>query len=485
MTHEATHKSAKPAQRAVRSQHAVCMFLLVAMVPSAATAAGLYFSERGVRPMGRAGAFVAGADDLGALWYNPAGLADAGGTVMLDLGWLDFRNTYTRELRTATPEGALISSRSPTVEGSAPFLPIPTVAGAMHLDKAKKWTLAGGSFGPYVALASYNQLPGGEPSPARYTLGSFMGSALAISGAWLAYKPSEEWRFGLGAFALMGWFQTRITFTTSLQDRLVGAPEQPDFDADAQIRVGPMFAPALSAGVVYAPKPWVRFGLSGQSTMAIDSDATLKVRMPSSQLFHSAQVSGDQARVTFKMPPILRAGIEVRPAKNLRVELAVVREFWSVHEQMIAVPQSIRIEGIDGAPSSLALPAIVVPRNFRDASSVRLGGEYETAFGPYPFHLRGGLMWEQSAIPPEYLSLSSLDFEKLVVTAGASIAVNDKWRFDLCVAKSFASSVYVDPAKAQIPRINPITGNAQLEAINGGTYTATAALFGAGVVYKY
>ena len=29
---------------------------------------GLYFSDRGVRPMGRAGAFVAGADDLGSIW---------------------------------------------------------------------------------------------------------------------------------------------------------------------------------------------------------------------------------------------------------------------------------------------------------------------------------------------------------------------------------------------------------------------------------
>lgn len=43
-----------------------------------AHAAGLYFSDRGVRSVGRGGAFVAGADDLGVVWSNPAGLADAG-----------------------------------------------------------------------------------------------------------------------------------------------------------------------------------------------------------------------------------------------------------------------------------------------------------------------------------------------------------------------------------------------------------------------
>jgi long-chain fatty acid transport protein len=470
--------------RAVRLL-ALCTFANLALMASRTEAAGLYFSERGVRPMGRGGAFVAGADDLGALWYNPAGLADAGGTLMLDLGWLNFRNTYTRELRVATPEGALLTSRSPTVEGAAPVLPIPTVAGSLFLDKARRWTLTGGSFGPYVALASYKDLPNGEPSPARYTLGSFMGSALAISGAWLSYKPNDQWRFGVGTFALLGWFQTTITFTTSLQDRLLGAPEQPEFDANSQIRVGPMFAPALSAGVIYEPAKWIRFGLSGQSTMSIDSDAELKVRLPSSQLFRNASIQGDKARVTFRLPPIARVGVEVRPRSDLRVELALVREFWSVHDEMIAVPQSIRIEGIDGAPSSLALPEIRVPRNFRDASSVRVGGEYQTKFGPYPLTLRGGVMWEESAIPPEYLSLSSLDFEKVVASVGASIAVDEKWRFDLCVTKSFAESVYVDPSTAKIPRINPITGNAQLEAINGGTYTANAELFGAGVVYTY
>ena len=54
---------------------------------------GLYFTDRGVRPMGRAGAFVAGADDLGAIWYNPAGIADAGTSILFDASWLQFSST--------------------------------------------------------------------------------------------------------------------------------------------------------------------------------------------------------------------------------------------------------------------------------------------------------------------------------------------------------------------------------------------------------
>ena len=64
-----------------------------------AQAGGLYFSDRGVRPMGRAGAYVAGADDLGAIWYNPAGLADAKTSVLADFAILRFSSQYTRSLR--------------------------------------------------------------------------------------------------------------------------------------------------------------------------------------------------------------------------------------------------------------------------------------------------------------------------------------------------------------------------------------------------
>src|ERR1700691_3535901 len=57
------------------SRHGTALLCAVTLSVGAgeARASGLYFSDRGVRPLGRGGAFVAGADDLGAIWYNPAG----------------------------------------------------------------------------------------------------------------------------------------------------------------------------------------------------------------------------------------------------------------------------------------------------------------------------------------------------------------------------------------------------------------------------
>jgi long-chain fatty acid transport protein len=84
-----------------------------------ANAAGMYFSDRGVRPMGRAGAFVAGADDLGSIWYNPAGLADTKTSFLLDFGWLSFSAQYTRALYVLDADNIARVVTSPTVKGSS------------------------------------------------------------------------------------------------------------------------------------------------------------------------------------------------------------------------------------------------------------------------------------------------------------------------------------------------------------------------------
>jgi len=351
------------------------VFLLVCLsvcVASRAEAGGLYFSDRGVRPMGRAGAFVAGADDLGAIWYNPAGLADAGTGVLADFSWLRFGIDYTRTLLIRDADGTMREPQSPTVSGNSPVIPLPTLAWSYNFGAKKEWTIAGGVLAPYVALASYPDTvtgpKGPEPSPARYTLGSFNGSLLALPGLWAAYKPIEQVRFGFGVMALIGTFKSTVTFSASPQDRLIVAPEQPEYDANAQLSVGPIFAPTANAGVTFVPHKQLRIGVSGQLPMIISSDATFKVRMPSDVVFDNARQNGESAHVRFELPAVLRAGIEVRPIDELRLEVAYVREFWTTHHSIDAVPQGMSIDGITGLPPHVAIPPIAIPRQFDNSN---------------------------------------------------------------------------------------------------------------------
>jgi long-chain fatty acid transport protein len=463
----------------------VALAVVFALLCPRAQAAGIYFSDRGVRPMGRAGAFVAGADDLGAIWYNPAGLADAGTSILSDAAWLRFSADYTRALRIVDADGTVRTVASDEVHGSSPVIPIPTLAGSLVLDEKKQWTIAGGVFAPYPAIVTYPSTVNGKPSPARYALGSYDGTLLAIIGGFAAYKPIETLRIGAGVQALVGYYQTNATFSASPQDRLLGAPEQPEFDAASAIRVGPIFAPSASAGAIWLPEPRLRIGVSAQAPTIVSADAKLKIRLPSDVAFDGATVTGDTMHVRFELPAILRAGIEARPWPELRVEIAYVRELWTTHHAIDAANRNVFIQGVTGAPPQVRVPDISFPRQFDNSSSYRLGGEYRFALRGYTFDARAGVAYETSAVPVPYVSLLSLDMDKVIGSLGGSIHVGDHWRFDAVWAHFFASSVQVAPDVARIVRVNPLKGNAPLEAVNGGSYHASADLIGFGLNYVF
>src|SRR3954468_22891933 len=109
---------------------AAAIGLSIASGATSADASGMYTSERGVRPLGRGGAFVAGADDLGAVAYNPAGLADAGSSLLLDASWGHVSTGFTR--RGIVEDNARNRSviTFPKVTGTTPFIPVPTIAGS-------------------------------------------------------------------------------------------------------------------------------------------------------------------------------------------------------------------------------------------------------------------------------------------------------------------------------------------------------------------
>jgi long-chain fatty acid transport protein len=333
----------------------------------------------------------------------------------------------------------------------------------------------------------------GQPSPARYSLGSYNGSIAAIPGVWLAYKPVEQLRIGLGFLAFTGKFQSTITFNANPPDRILCSPECSDFDANAQLDINPIFAPSGSAGITWIPMPALRLGASGQLPMIISAPATIKMQMPASSLFDQAYQNGTSAHVRFALPGIVRAGVELHPIRrtrraptrpDLRFEASYVREFWSAEQSVDITPHNMSIDGVSGFPP-MRIPALSIPRGFVDAWSVRFGGELEYMLGGYLLATRIGVSHETSAVPTPLLNLSAMDFDKWTASLGGAIYVGKHWRFDGVWAHTFVGSVWVDPSTAQFPRINPISGNAKTEYINGGTYSAAADLFGVGLNYLF
>lgn len=471
---------------------AVACGALALTVAGEAQAGGLYATDRGVRPLSRGGAFVAGADDLGSIWYNPAGLADSGTGLLADFSWLNFSTDYKRRTQVVDAGGTIRTFEYPTVTGTTPFLPIPTIAGSYAFGKQKELTGAFGIFAPNTAISSYPLTVDGQPSPSRYSLVSMDGSALVVAGAYLSYKPIEQIRLGMGLQATVGKFASTVVFSASPADRLIAAPEDPQYDTLSQLNVGPIFAPSANFGAIAAPIKSVRIGLSAQLPTWVNAPATVKVRLPTAAPFDNARQEGEDANVRFRLPPVIRAGVEYRadmPKDGLlRVELAYVREFWSLHDSIDIRSKNIKLFDITGFPSPFGVAPISLPRGFQDSNSFRLGGEYSLRglISDYQTDLRAGVSYDTSAIPVSYVSPLTVDGRKLTASVGGGIHIGDHWRFDAMFSFVAMSTIEVDPAEAEVPRVNPVRGNpTQTEAINGGTYQPTATVLGVGAQYRF
>lgn len=457
-----------------------------------AAAGGLYYAERGVRPLGRGGAFVAGADDPGAIYYNPAGLAFAGEQLLLDASWLNFRSTYQRRAlvrqadpATGQPTGVEFVQTFEEVEGTTPVLPIPTAAYSNPFG-LEDFNFAIGFWAPYSTLMSYPEEVRGNPAPQRYSLITLDGSALVIGGLYASWQPTEEIALGAGVEVLTGFFEATVAFSACPPERLICAPEQPDYDAVTRLRVGPIFAPSGILGAIVQPVDDIRIGTSFHLPYHVDSPATVDVRMPSAPAFQTAEQRGKDGNVTFDLPWTFRAGIEYRGIENTRVEVAYTYENWSTHDSIDLDPQNIRLANVVGFSEETSVAPVSLERNFQDTWSARVGGEHTLELEGYDFDLRAGAMYETSAIPKEYLSATTVDLDKITLAIGLGIHIG-RWRFDGLIAKVFATGQDVDVREAEIERVYPIRSNPPEinDPINAGSYDASANIFGVGLAYQF
>jgi long-chain fatty acid transport protein len=460
-----------------------------------ARAAGLYFSDRGVRPLGRGGAFVAGADDLGAIWYNPAGLVDAPTSVLVDASWLHYTADFTRQTLTTSATGTTFVQTFPQVSGSTPILPVPTIAGSYRFGDQKQFAVAAGIFAPMTPVTTFPlTITGADgvtqvPSPQRYSLVSLDGSALVVGGLWFAYKPVEQVRLGIGVESLMGNFNSTVVFSACPADNLVCAAENPSYDAYSQLKVGPIFAPSVNGGITYVPAKVVRIAVSAQAPFEVNAPATVDVRLPTAVVFDNASQQGNSAHVTFRLPAVLRAGVEVRPLDDehdLRIEVAYVRELWGTHHSIDIRPDNIQLLNVTGFPSPFAVSPISIPRGGQDSNSIRLGAEYKFAVGEYKLQPRAGFAYETSGIQEAYVSPLTIDSNKVQASLGGSLYIGKHWRLDGVLSHVFASDVTVTPQEAAVPRVNPVKGNpTQTQSVNGGQYSSRADVLGVGMEYRF
>ena len=440
----------------------------------------------GVRGLGRGGAFIAGADDPGGIWYNPATIDRAGKIqILVDGAMIFYGMDYTR----VDSGGNTLS----TVSNLAPPMPIPTIAVTAPIWKKRLWI--GGSFSagsgvlPSYSRPNYGPCDMGAmnscidtahaDAPQRYSVISFSGTLflrLDLSIAWRAF----DWlTLGVSFQDMIGRLsQTKAI--SSYNGTLSSGPEDPDFDSLIDVKMSSIFNPSAQFGATIRPHSRVTVGVALQLPTTISGDAELAVQLPVSPMYAASTVEGRDAEVSLGFPLSLGVGVEVRPpwVEHLRVEADFYFENWASVGDIRFAPKNIRILDLPGV-GTFEIPVTHDDFGYRNSFSVRLGAEYALPVLGRAIVLRAGYGFERGATPIESTSLVSADFNKQLFSLGASYRYG-RFRFDAGFGILVTPRRFVSHETSRALQINVI--NAQnTVAVGGGTYKISSVMLGLGV----
>ncbi|MCA9606152.1 MAG: outer membrane protein transport protein [Myxococcales bacterium] len=459
--------------------------LLVLLAPALAHAGGFYLAPRGVRPLSRGGAYVAGVEDPHANWYNPAGLAYSGDQILIDANLTLFQAWFQR-----VDSGGTVQ---PEVNGYHSYLPIPTIGGSFGFDDIPELTFSLGVAAPNSVLAEW---PQAADAAQRYSILSMQGSLLATVNAGVAWRPIRELSIGLAGHMLIGSFDATVALS-ACDGVICSFPEDPEYDAISNIALPSVF-PFFVLGAI-VDLDVVRIGFSVATPFNLEGNARVRVRPPPAAAFQGAEVVNRRpgcnwmdesdpcrddtvASAQLEFPWVFRLGVEVRPIQDLRIELAAVYETWSVQDAARIDPQDTWIQNALGGGLEYQVGPLDIPRNMNDTISVRLGGQYR--FTDFLTVLLG-VSYENGAFADEWLTPLTIDSDKVIVSGGAAIDVSPEVSIDVNVGYAWLAPRNV--TNSMVPQANPIRppGSEDFRVFVGnGTYQTSAPFFGLGMRWR-
>ena len=432
---------------------ALLLTLGLTLFASTAQAGGFYLLPRGARGVSQGGAVVAGSDDPGALWYNPAGLAFSG-----KQGFADFVLTFESVDFERINSGG---QKDPEVTMNSVPLPLPGFAYSDNFG-LRKWTFGLGLFAPPSTLLKY---PRGVvypdtgkvgPPPQGYSALGMEGSALLFVDLGVAFRPHPGISLGATVGVLAGKFQARVL--TFLADTgAMGQPENEEYDRPTKFGTDLLVRPTGSLGIVLSLDELiseslpVRIGASYRFPVSVKGPGKFSIDLPDSGLYKDATLSDDRVNIRMDFPWMVRTGLEVRPIEALRMEVSYTHEHWSVQDA-IHVNSDLRIDNVP-VLESYVVGDLDVARKLRNTFAIGFGSEYSLGKSVV---LRLGAMYERGSMTPATMSVLTPDPDKLALSVGGGFhAFRGIW-VDLVVGNVFMKNMNVPRGTSELYRLEAL-----------------------------
>ncbi len=424
---------------------------LLVLAPVVAHAGGVAYPGRGVRALSVGGAFVAGAEDGNALWYNPARLKDTGLTLELSAVFLNA--TFS------DPTGNSVSNEATPLAN-------PTLGFIWSIND--HFAVGVGAYAPYSAQHAFN-----EAGPQRYSLvrSDATTQLILAVGASAHFGPL---RVGASFQNVMSHLRQRTVL--SGYTGLFGQPDDPELDILTELDLKDDFTPTGNFGGSFDLGP-VTLGLAVQLPFSVAGDAKFRVRLGSSVFFDPITVEGDTVAFEVPFPLMVRGGARWQINPRWMVEAAINWEGWSVQDKLVLDPQGrIILRNVPGIGDYQMRP-LEVDRRMKDTLSFHLGSDFEV----FPdLHARAGAYFENSSFPDETFTVAQLDDSKLGIALGASYSLNH-FRIDLAASRVFQGTRTITNSEQR--QVNP-TNPEQALVIGNGTHRSNLWIAGLGVTWR-
>ncbi|HLT29683.1 MAG TPA: OmpP1/FadL family transporter [Myxococcaceae bacterium] len=345
-----------------------------------AQAAGFAIDTQGARATAMGTAVAAHVDDPSAIYYNPAGLVGAEG-LQFQLGVTPILPSITFSPSGAGEDTSTDFSISPPPHFYASYRLLDRVALGVSLTT------------PFGASAKWPEGWAG----AELT----RGASLAMYEASVAgsVQLHERLRLGASLRAIRGTVEIRreLNFIDSRGDvELGGAGWGMGFSVGGTVDI---ITDALTVGANYRSGAEVDFEGRAHFESPPEFDLMLRDQPISSSV---------------DLPAFLLMGVAWTGTENLTLAFDAHYVFWSSFREL-------RFEFEDPSLTQ------AVVKNWRDAWSFHLGGEYELG----NLGLRAGLVYDQTPSPAQTLTPDLPDSDRFKVALGAGYTFLDRFTADL------------------------------------------------------
>lgn len=391
------------------------------------------FPENGTQALGRAGAFVAKADDPSAVVLNPAGLGWVKGYNIL------FNNNLIKQDLCFRRDGNYPGEPAPYSFAGQPYPKIcrsldgifyvPMVVGTADFG-LKQWTFSLGGYGPHAVGRRHFPMmvtvkdPDGRtiraPGPTRYDTDD-MNIVLMFYTAAVAYRPVEWLSFG----AALQMIYTESHYATWVP---LSANQDPDSDVRFQILTkGTSVTGILSTLVNPVRGLWI--GLSVRLPVRAKTKGDAWLRLPAYMSALGAPIQWmegkKKAEMYLDVPLLLRTGIRYAwkmpgapEAPDLAdIELNIMWERWS---SIVSMDTKLNATLLDQPMETFALNHF-----YQDVAEYRLGGSFTVPrlLGGGWLTFRLGTYYGSDASPKEYTRMNYAAWARAGIFAGISYRI--------------------------------------------------------------